>query len=280
MAPILERLHRFASEHGIDVFFESARLEHAPAGSLELDLDREPVDLILALGGDGTFLRASRLLAERDLPILGINVGHLGFLTSAPEAEMEDALERVLAGRFLLDRRSTLVARVLDTDDRELASFFALNDFVIHKAGMARVTELDLQVGEGEARDGIGSFAADGVIFASPTGSTAYSMSAGGPIITPEMECIVVTAICPHTLAVRPLVVPSHATIRVRPIDEVSDLVLTVDGQEGATLGRGDEVVVEQGERTVAIVRFPGQTFFQTLRRKLHWAVRSGSSLE
>lgn len=276
LAPVAESLQRFCGERGIEVSYEEGALAHVPDGAQPLDLDGAPVDLLVALGGDGTFLRASRLVARQDVPVLGINVGHLGFLTSASEDELEAALAKVTEGDFVLDRRMTLKATVLDAEGQDIASFLALNDFVVHKEGMARVTQLDLHVGDGAQRDAIGSFAADGVIFASSTGSTAYSMSAGGPIIVPELECIVVTAICPHTLAVRPLVVPAHERIRVRALEHPMDLVLTVDGQEGAEMEPGDEVVVERGDVTIPVVRFRGQTFFQTLRRKLNWAVRPG----
>lgn len=274
--PVLERVQRFARRHDVEVFYESETLPHAPEGSARLDLETRPVDVVISLGGDGTFLRASRIVATRGVPVLGINAGHLGFLTSSSEGDVEATLARVAEGDFVLDRRFTLRANVVTPKGEPAGSFLALNDFVVHKGGMARVMHLDLHVGDGADRDEIGSFAADGVIFATSTGSTAYSMSAGGPIIVPELECIVVTPICPHTLAVRPLVVPSHERIRVRGLHRPEDLVLTVDGQEGTVLRPGDEVIVQKGEAAIPLVRFPGQTFFQTLRRKLSWAVRSG----
>jgi NAD+ kinase len=280
LEPVLHRVRRFAEDRGIKVYYEEQTLPHVPGEGALLDLDGERVDLVLALGGDGTFLRASRLVAAQDVPVLGINVGHLGFLTSASEDQVEAALAQVAEGEFLLDPRFTLSATVLTSEGTPRASFMALNDFVVHKGGMARVARLDLHVGDGPERDAIGSFSADGVILATSTGSTAYSMSAGGPIIVPEMECIVVTPICPHTLAVRPLVVPSHLRISVRGLGRSEDLVLTVDGQEGTRLAPGDEVVVEKGRATVPLVRFEGQTFFQTLRRKLNWAIRSGLGRE
>jgi NAD+ kinase len=216
------------------------------------------------------------MAAGRDVPVLGINLGHLGFLTAAGEDEVEDALGRLTTGDFLLDRRFTLKATVVSPAGESLGgAFVALNDFVLHKAGVARVTRLDLSVGLGAHQDEIGSFSADGVIVATPTGSTAYSMSAGGPIVVPSVECIAVTAICPHTLAVRPLVVPVDARIRIRAVDRPEDLVLTVDGQEGEVLHGGDSVVVERGDVEIPLVRFPGQSFFATMRRKLNWAIRS-----
>jgi len=275
VSPLLARRHRVVSEYGLEVRYHTESLEDAPEGAAELRMEEEPVDLLISLGGDGTLLRTSRLAAGREIPILGINIGHLGFLTSAGESEMEATFARAVEGDFVLDRRFTLGARVESAEGETTATYSALNDFVIHKGGTARVTSLDLQVGEGRGRDAIGSFTADGVILATPTGSTAYSMSAGGPIIVPDVACIVVTPICPHTLAVRPLVIAADRSVRIRALDRPDDLVLTVDGQQGCVLDPDDEVVVERNDVVVSLMRFPGQTFFGTLRRKLNWAVRS-----
>lgn len=276
LMPVLRRVEAFARSRDIELLYAKDTVGHAPEGARVLDLDRERVDLILALGGDGTLLRASRMAAGRDVPVLGVNLGHLGFLTAASEDDLEPSLERLTTGDFVLDRRFTLKATVVSEAGESVGrSFLALNDFVLHKAGVARVTRLDLSVGRGAHVDDIGSFSADGVILATPTGSTAYSMSAGGPIVVPSVECIAVTAICPHTLAVRPLVVPVDARIRVRAVDRPEDLVLTMDGQDAEVLRGGDSVVVERGEVEIPLIRFPGQSFFDTMRRKLNWAIRS-----
>ena len=148
----------------------------------------------------------------------------------------------------------------------------ALNDVVIHKAGVARVTRLDLWVRGEDWEDEIGSFSGDGVVVSTPTGSTAYSMSAGGPIIVPELDCFLVTPICPHTLAVRPLVVPGGAEIRITALERGEPLFMTLDGQEGRPLEDGDHVVVGMGHARVPLVRLPEYSFFTTLRRKLNWA--------
>ncbi|MGD8320894.1 MAG: NAD(+)/NADH kinase [Gemmatimonadota bacterium] len=232
------------------------------------------VDLVVALGGDGTLLRAARLVAGLDTPVFGVNLGQLGFLTTTAEAELERGLEQVLTGQGELDRRFTLNATILGDGRAEGHTLHALNDVVVHKPGAARVTPIHLAVRDGDITDEIGSFAADGVILATPTGSTAYSLSAGGPIIVPEVECIVVTAICPHSLAVRPLVVPARDTINVRPLDPSHELQVTVDGQVARTLNPRDQIVVSRGDHDVLLVRLPGQTFFGTMRRKLNWAAR------
>lgn len=276
LVPVLDRVRRFADEHEIELRYDSSTLPEAPEDARELELDRNPVDLLLSLGGDGTFLRAARLAAGRPVPVLGINLGHLGFLTAASEEELEQSLERLGRGDFTLDRRFTLKATVVTADGERVGEYRALNDFVVHKAGAARVVRLDLSVGRGTDVDEVGRFTADGVILSTPTGSTAYSMSAGGPIIVPSVDCFVVTAICPHTLAVRPLVVPLDARVKVRALDDPRDLVLTADGQQARVLDPGGTVVVEKGEVEIPLVRFQEQTFFRTMRRKLNWAIRPG----
>ena len=273
---LLDEVRRAAEERGMEVSFERAIADYAP-GSPAFDLDAEPVDMILSLGGDGTLLRAARMVMPYQVPVLGINLGDLGFLTSAAEEEIESVLDRLVAGDYFLDHRVTLKAWVLDEHEGELDVHHALNDFTVHKAAVAaRVTRLNMWVEGGGRREEIGSFSGDGLILASPTGSTAYSLAAGGPIVHPTMECMVVTPICPHTLAVRPLVVPASRKVTVRAADPDQDLILTVDGQEVRALGSGEAVRVERGDQEIQLVRFHGQSFFATLRKKLSWAVRSG----
>jgi NAD+ kinase len=267
---ILVRLAEWAKAHEVELYAEESSL---PAtvhfGPLTADQD---LDLLLALGGDGTLLRTARLRAGQEIPVLGVNMGQLGFLTAAQADDMETVLDQVLAGDHHLDVRFTLEARVMHEGGAPGDHFLALNDFAIHKGGVARVTHLDLSVGVGDGRDEIGSFSGDGVILATPTGSTAYSLSAGGPIVVPDMECIVVTPIAPHSLSVRPLVVSAAESIEIRPKARTEELVLTVDGQFGRALEEGDTVHVRRGEIGIPLVRFRGQTFFTTLRRKLNWA--------
>jgi NAD+ kinase len=270
----VERLEALCRERAVELRFDPRDLEMAGDGARPMDLEGEGVDLLVALGGDGTLLRAARLVTGRPVPVFGVNLGQLGFLTNTAEADMESGLSRVLDGEGVLDRRFTLRAQVRSGGTGKGHALYALNDVVVHKPGAAQVTPIHLTVGEGLTRDEIGSFSADGVILASPTGSTAYSLSAGGPIIVPEVECILVTAICPHSLAVRPLVVPASKRITVRPLDPGHVLQLTVDGLVDRALDTGDEVVVERGDLDVSLVRLPGQTFFGTMRRKLNWAAR------
>lgn len=230
----------------------------------------DTVDLLLTFGGDGTLLRGARLVAPHHTPVLGVNLGYLGFLTSIAPGELRVSLERLLAGDFWLDQRFTLEARVVN-GRRPGAAYVALNDAVLHKGGFARVIRLAVFVGD--PAEEVGSYSADGIILATPTGSTAYSLSASGPIVVPAVECILATPICPHTLAVRPLVLPATETITVQVLSPSEELVLTVDGQEGEALQAGDKLVVRRGAASVPLVRFPGQSFFSTLRRKLAWGI-------
>ena len=274
LSGILDRLQGVFDAHDVAVVFRERLRPGDPLGpEIEGTLENG-VDLLVTLGGDGTFLWGARMVAEKNVPVLGINLGHMGFLTSVTLNGIESSLERLFVGDYVLDARSTLEAVVVDGKGEVRDRFLALNDFVIHKGGMARVTRLDLLVGEGHEQEEIGRFSGDGVVVSTPTGSTAYSLSAGGPIVAPGMACILVTPICPHTLAVRPLVISSRETVTVRPLERAETLVLTVDGQAGTDLAPNESVVVRQAEAQVKLVRFPGQTFFSTLRQKLNWAIR------
>jgi len=271
---VLGELRAFSDEHQIELAYEDAIRPLVGQGAASLD--PEELDLLLTLGGDGTLLRGARMVAGLDVPILGINLGHLGFLTSVPEDEIEAGLGRIMSGDYVLDHRFTLEATIFHEDGEEGDRFLALNDFVLHQRGVARMTRLDLFVGTDGTLEEIGSFSGDGVILATPTGSTAYSLSAGGPLIVPSVECIVVTPIAPHTLAVRPLVIPSAKEVVVRGLDPEEALVLTVDGQVGRELAPGDQIRVRRSAIRIPLVRLPEQSFFSTMRRKLNWAVRSG----
>ena len=248
--------------------------EFGASVAVEPDLNTHPVDLVVSLGGDGTLLRAARSVFGRRIPVLGVNMGSMGFLTSFSGHAVEDGLRRVLAGEYSIEERRTLEAEVRSEAGAVRRSFTVLNEVVVHKAGAAQVIRLDLWVGPEDDLEEIGSFSGDGVILATPTGSTAYSLSAGGPIVVPELNCFLVTPILPHTLAVRPLVVPGGEEITVTALDRREPLFLTVDGQEGGPVGHSDRVVVRMGTSRVPLVRLPDHSFFTTLRQKLSWAVR------
>ena len=262
---VLASLRRLAPALDLTLSFEETLREVAGAGSQAIVAGE--VDAMLTLGGDGTLLRAARLEPERPVPILGINLGRLGFLTCCPAEMMETALRRFAAGDFVVEQRMTLDARVRDVAGAERARWRALNDVVLHKGGFARVVTMHVQA-NGET---VASYSADGVVLATPTGSTAYNLSAGGPVVFPTLETILLTPVSAHTLALRPLVLPPTSEITVRADDGPEELLVTVDGQVGATFAIGETLVVRRAAQPVPVVRFGESSFFATMREKLHW---------
>lgn len=231
-----------------------------------LESPRE-LDALLTLGGDGTLLRGARFLEDAEVPILGVNMGRLGFLTCCPAEQLEHSLMRFARGDHSVETRMMLCASVLGADRRERGSWLALNDVVIHKGGFARVVALRVAV-EDEL---IASYAADGVVICTPTGSTAYSLSAGGPVVVPTLETLIVTPVSPHTLAIRPVVVAASSRVTVQADGAPEELMITVDGQVGTTFHAGDTLSVTRAPHSIRVVRFPGSSFFATLREKLGW---------
>ncbi len=264
LSEILATLVREGPGMGLEVFFE----EHMRSEVSDAPLLPAPTTLdgLISLGGDGTLLRAARWLDGADAPIMGVNLGRLGFLTSCRASDFPQFLRRFAVGDFEVDRRMVIDACVLDTDDSVSRPLRALNDVVLHKGGLARVLHVRVWV-NGEA---IGSLAADGIVLSTPTGSTAYSLSAGGPIVEPTVESILMTPIAAHTLAVRPILLPPDAEIVVQPDDAPEEILVTVDGQRGTTLAAGQRLRVTRSGSPVRIARFSG-TFFARLRHKLGW---------
>lgn len=265
----VETLRVAANRLGVELRMEGGEAWDLPP----LDPLEDEFDAVLTLGGDGTLLRGARLATKRGVPVIGVNLGYLGFLTSTPFNGLEGALEALATGAYSEDRRMTLEGSIVQSDGQVAARFVAINDVVLHKSGVARVARVDLRVGSGPTEEEVGSFSGDGLVIATPTGSTAYSLSAGGPIVTPSVPCILLTPVSPHTLAVRPLVIPADETVTVRGVDRAGDLVVTVDGQIARQLEPGDRLQVVRGASPVRLLRLPGYTFFSTLRRKLNWAV-------
>jgi NAD+ kinase len=265
----LGELRDLCTRHQLDLAAEPDLQEYFPGQATGFNPDE--IDLLITLGGDGTLLRGARIVAAAQVPVLGVNFGYLGFLTSIPPQELAPALDRVLQGDYWLDRRFTLEAAVESSKGEPTASFLALNDAVLHKGGFARVIRMAVRIGPD--REEIGSYVADGIILSTPTGSTAYSLSAGGPIVEPTLDCIIATPICPHTLVIRPLVLPASAEIRIQVLTPDVELILTVDGQDGEHLQPGDQLIIRRSPHSVQLVRLHGQSFFQTLRKKLHWAL-------
>ena len=265
------RCARYLEGRGVSVSFDpkTARLLGRPRDARALGGKAKPSDLYVVIGGDGTLLMAARSIARRPRPILGINLGGLGFLTETGPGEMEAVLEDLLERRYALDRRSGLEVSVV-RGGRTIMRQVTLNDAVINKSALARIIEIGLSID----RTSVTTYKSDGLIISTPTGSTAYSLSAGGPIVHPGLKAFLITPICPHTLSMRPLVVPddSIAEITLRTGD--SEVWLTLDGQVGQPLKHKDRVRVRRSPQPILMVRSPRKSYFEVLRHKLHWGER------
>jgi NAD+ kinase len=264
---LAKRMLRWLGRRGLRVLVDvEAQLPGAPARSKD-ELARES-DLIVVLGGDGTLLSIARR-TQANVPILGVNLGQLGFLTEVTEKEAMTMLARVVAGRYELDRRMTLGA-VLERRGSRAVRFRALNDVVITNGARARIVEFAVAV------DGLSlaTYRADGVIVATPTGSTGYSLSVGGPIIEPTVQVLLLSPISPHTVSNRPVVLRPNAVVRLTVGRREQDAILTIDGQEATPLRGGDVIEVRQGRSPVSLVRSPHRTYYDVLRSKLGWGAR------
>lgn len=224
------------------------------------------LDMLLVLGGDGTMLKAIRLLNGREIPVLGVNLGSLGFLTSVPRDDIGTALQRVADGDFTVSSRSMLEC-VIGRCGKASSRYRALNDVVITRGASTRIITLDIFIDEGEVL----SCRGDGVIVSSPTGSTGHSLSAGGPILHPDSAAFVISLICPHTLSARPLVVPDGSKITIVATESAGDLLLSADGQVGELLRAGDRIDVVRSRKKALLVHLSGYSYFSVLSQKLHW---------
>lgn len=269
LAPdVLRTLVRAVERHGATVIPDQATAEtlgRQDGRSRDEAVDR--AQLVISVGGDGTLLATARAVGTRETPILGVNLGRLGFLTETTCPELDPVLDAVFAGRAAVIDRQLLAAR-LDGDAVE-PPLAALNDVTFSKKDLARLFSLSLFVDD----EWVADYRADGLIIATPTGSTAYNLAAGGPIVTPEVDCLLATPICPHSLSQRPLILPGSArlTVSIADDDAATDVQITLDGQVGIALERGERVFIEQAPHRVRLIRPAGRTFFTTLRDKLGW---------
>jgi NAD+ kinase len=234
--------------------------------SVEIAEFQAAADLIVVLGGDGTMISTARLLGMREIPVLGINYGGLGYLTEFRIEEMFEALEAILAGNYTVDRRVMLEVEHL-RDGKRLGGGRVLNDVVLNKSVLARIIGIEVWLDEFF----VNSFRADGLIVATPTGSTAYNLSAGGPIVYPSMNAVVLTPICPFTLTNRPIVVPDTAEITLKLRQENDDVALTLDGQIGYQITAQELVLIRKSRTTFNLVQPPNRNYFDVLRDKLKW---------
>ena len=227
----------------------------------------EEAELIISMGGDGTLLNAARLAAPQGKPILGINFGGFGFLAAVPKANMLQHLAEIWEGKFSLSDRMMLEAQVLRRDEK-IAAFNALNDIVIGKGAISRLFRLTTRI----SGDLVSEFPADGMIISTPTGSTGYALSAGGPVVDPEVRVFLITPICAHTLSARSLVVPAQRTLELSfPEHRGEEIYLTADGQEGMSLEREDRLQIMEAPFSACLIGLAGDTFYEKLRAKLGW---------
>ena len=248
---------------------ERERIEHETGCAVEEVADEKlasSVDLILVLGGDGTMIATARMMGATEIPVLGVNYGGLGYLAEFRIEELYAALESILAGNYRLDKRVMLDVELLRNDD-QVSRNRVLNDVVINKSALARIIEIEASLNQ----QFVNSFRADGLIVSTPTGSTAYNLSAGGPVIFPSMNAVVVTPICPFTLSNRPIVVPDDAVIELRLKTDQQDVSLTLDGQVGLPLKVEDRVVIRKSQTTFNLVQPMNRNYFDVLRDKLRW---------
>ncbi len=254
-------------------------VERSTAGELPTRAEHEPAslaaignqaDLAVVVGGDGTLIGAARHLCEFDIPLVGVNLGRLGFLTETSLTNMEGSLEALLAGEYQVEERMMLHIRV-QRQAGDLAAERAFNDVVIHRGNIARMVEMDTYV-DGQF---VFSQRSDGLIVASPTGSTAYALSAGGPIIHPSMRAFTLVPVCPHTLTNRPIVLPGHSHVEVVLVNNPGEVQLTLDGQINFALQDGDRVHVQRDEHSVFLLSDPRRNYFDVLREKFSWGERS-----
>ena len=260
---VLGKVHREAERLGIQLRTEPQLSELWPSPVSEITAD--DTDVIVTLGGDGTLLRGARVAGNT--PVVGINFGRLGFLTTAGPGEVTECLERLASKDYTIEERALLNSMISSGEERS-ETYASLNDVVVHQGGVSRVIVLKVSL-NGEP---VGQYSSDGIVVATPTGSTAYSLSAGGPILAPDVDAVVITPISPHTLSVRPLVVSGDAEVAIELAEPTREKALvSFDGQFAHELQSGEKVVIRNASQRIKLVRMEREGFFATLRTKLHW---------
>lgn len=268
---ITKKLVKFLQEQGVDVFLPENLISQFPESKLIHTLS-EPyheLNIFFSLGGDGTLLSATRLASPHAIPVCGINLGGLGFLTQIGIEEIDYYLPQILINNYQIEERMMLSGYILRKGKKN-GNFYCLNDVVVSKKLFARLIDLEMFINE----EYVIQYAADGLIISTSTGSTAYSLSAGGPIIYPDIKTIIVTPICPHTLSARTLVVHHNDHIKIIVRSRGQEVMLTIDGQEGFDLAENDVIAIHKSKYKTLLVTFPGKSFYSILRRKLKWSGR------
>ena len=258
-------LSEWLLQHGYEVMSMVWQDDHPEESSMPvLDKQKNIPDMIIAMGGDGTLLNAARIAAPIDRPVLGVNMGNLGFLTEVEVDQLYTNLEQVLQGDYVVDQRMMLQTEIL-RNGKVIREMYGLNDVVIHKGALSRLLEINFWI----ERDFAASCKGDGIIIASPTGSTAYSLSAGGPVAHPSLEVMIQTWICPHTITARPTIIPADKQCIIELENVSSEVLLTVDGQTAQVLRERDQIVVKKSPYKATLIRLAPLKFFSLLKTKL-----------
>ena len=263
---VVKELVGWLKDRKVESFVDAAIAKAVSHPALDKQDMPGAVEMVVVLGGDGTLLAAARALQKKQVPILGVNLGGLGFLTEITLAELYPMLEAILRGEYKTDERMLLEARVW-RKEKVVDTFQVLNDVVINKGALARIIELETSVDQAY----LTTFRSDGLVISTPTGSTGYSLSAGGPIVYPSLQSIIITPICPHTMTNRPIIVPKEATINVTLCSADQEVFLTLDGQVGFKMELRDRVEIKKGEGFVKLIKSPSRSYFEVLRQKLMW---------
>lgn len=266
---LLKDLLPWLKARGCDVFLDKETAESLNISGHQRSQIPALVDGIIVLGGDGTMLSVARLVGERGIPVLGVNIGGLGFLTAVHRDDVYEVLERVIGGECPVEERMMLTARVLRHSEN-IAEHLVVNDVVVNKGALARIIDLETYIDNNY----VATFKADGLIVSTPTGSTAYALSAGGPIVYPTLNSIILAPICPHTLTNRPIVLPDDVQVEIMLTSIKEDVFLTVDGQVGLSLRRSDIIQVKKSAFTAKFMIPCKRDYFEILRTKLKWGER------
>ncbi|MEW6734924.1 MAG: NAD(+)/NADH kinase [Acidobacteriota bacterium] len=266
--PVVTQMGKWSIKHGIELLVEQHAHTFVEGAMTFMAREEIPqhADLIIVLGGDGTMLATARLIGAHAVPVMGVNFGTLGYLTEFSVEELFPTLDRIIEGNYCLDIRVRLDARVL-RNEQCIAEASVLNDVVVNKSALARIIELECWIND----QLVNNFRADGLIISTPTGSTAYSLSAGGPLIHPRMHAMAITPICPHALTNRPLVIPDEAPVDLILMTPREEVTLTLDGQIGFSLKGGDRICVRKSEQYFQLIQSNNKNYFQILHEKLNW---------
>lgn len=253
-------------DKGCDVFIDSEIAGLLNEKGIPKDLIAEFAELFVVLGGDGTMLSAVRTIGDRQIPIIGVNMGSLGFITDVNKESLMDIVDMIVMDRCNFEERIMLDAKVI-RQEKVVSEYSVLNDVVFNKGAIARIIEMECSVNNSY----VTTFKADGLIISTPTGSTAYSLSAGGPILYPTINCLLITPICPHTLTNRPIVLPDNFIVRIGILSDNQEIYLTLDGQVGFKLIKDDLVIISKSKNITRLMTTKRRDYFELLRTKLHW---------